>query len=269
MGALALDMLAVRFLRPPHNPVDTHPGEFGLVYRDVEFEVDDVTLRGWYLEPPTDAPPLPPVLLTHGWTGTSGQMLPVGVELALAGAPTLVWDVRGHGLSDPAKHVTARHFRDDILMATDILRIESGVGEVVLVGHSMGGAASALAAPRLTGVRGLVLIAAPADLMEVTARYMTDHGMPGGLLVPLMTPSWRLRAGESFDGLRPKAEIREFDGPVMVIHGTEDLRVPVGEGAELARLSGGDFLSVEGAAHKDVLERDELRDGLLRFLSGL
>jgi len=266
---LGLDRLALRFIRPPHKPADVSPQGKGLQFRDVEFQVDGLELRGWLLLPPEDAAQLPPVVLTHGWTGTSSLMLPLGIDMARAGAPTLVFDVRGHGRSEPAPYVTARHFRDDVLAAAECLRLESGVQEIVLAGHSMGGAASILAAAKGPSVRGLILLAAPADLMAVSARYLTDHGVPGDLLVPILTPSWRLRAGEPFSGLIPEQRLSELDVPVFVAHGTEDKRVPMEEGERLARVGRGSLRVVEGAAHTDLLERPEVREYLLEALASM
>jgi len=72
------------------------------------------------------------------------------------------WDARGHGATtlpaDPAKHRNWYVYRDDLIRMAEDFHAATG-RKIILMGHSMGGAASVMAASeRPDLVRGLVLI---------------------------------------------------------------------------------------------------------------
>lgn len=72
------------------------------------------------------------------------------------------WDARGHGATtlpaNPAKHRNWYVYRDDLIRMAEDFHAATGQ-KVILMGHSMGGAASVMAASeRPDLVRGLVLI---------------------------------------------------------------------------------------------------------------
>lgn len=268
-GALLLDRVALLSLRPPRRPSELQADDLGYPVTPIELVAGAVTLRGDLIEPPGVRADVPIAVLVHGWTGDSSTMLHLARPLLEAGVPVLVFDVRSHGRSDRASAVTVRHFRDD-LMATlrELRRLRPGC-RVVVIGHSLGGAAAVLARSRGARVDGLALVATPADLFEVTAGFFSDRGLPGALLVHAFRPSWRLRAGESFRDLDPEARARELAGgsiPVTIVQGTLDTRVPPDHARRLGRAAGAAVVMVDGAAHKDILVHPETHAELIRFL---
>ena len=73
-------------------------------------------------------------------------------------------DLPGHGESDPMPHVSVEEYGGVVADVLDAL----GLGSVIAVGHSLGGAiALALASQRSGRVRGLVLLASCVKLPEV------------------------------------------------------------------------------------------------------
>jgi pimeloyl-ACP methyl ester carboxylesterase len=270
LTAFATDRLAQTLLRPRVRPLERVPDPTGPRIREIEFpSTGEVTLRGWLLGESSAEGGMPPVILTHGWTGNSGELLSLGEELARTKTLVLVYDVRGHGRSDPAPAVTARHFRDDLLAAVEAVRRASGGRNPLLVGHSMGGAASVLAAVSGATVAGVLAMAAPADLLEVTAGYLTDRGLPGPLIVRLCLPSWRVRAGESLSRLNPQERVGELRVPLVVIHGSEDGRVPLEHARRLAELGGGRLRIVQGGGHSDLVRDPEVLGEILLLLETL
>ena len=115
-------------------------------------------------------------------------------------------------------------------------------------------------------VDGLVLLAAPADVLEATATYLRERGLPGRLMVRLFRPSWRLRIGEPYRRLIPERRIAEIDAPVLVVQPEHDVRVSLGQARRLARAAGTEPTVVEGTGHKDVLESPETTRLVLDFL---
>jgi pimeloyl-ACP methyl ester carboxylesterase len=267
-GAFLIDRAALMTMRPPRRSPERIASDLGHPITPIEVRTDGVTVRGDLIEPERVDPSAPLTVLVHGWTGDSSTMLHLAEPLVAEGLPVVVFDVRSHGRSDPAPAVTVRHFRDDLLAVLEWLQEHRPARRIVVVGHSLGGAAAILARVRGAPIEGLALVASPADLFAATARFFSDHGLPGGLLVKLFHPSWRLRARESFRYLDPEARARDIAGtiPIAIIQGDRDTRVPPSDAARLAEATGVPVFTVEGAAHREVLVHPEVHLEILRFI---
>lgn len=96
------------------------------------------------------------------------------------------WDARGHGMTtlpaDPARHRNWYVYRDDLIGLAENFAETTG-RKIILAGHSMGGAASVMAAAeRPDLVRGLVLIdpvMTPASFRHLVRLYQL-LGKTGG-----------------------------------------------------------------------------------------
>ncbi len=267
-GALLIDRAALLTMRPPRRSPERTAADLGLPSTPIEVRVDSVTIRGDLVEPPDADRQAPISVLVHGWTGDSSTMLHLAEPLLQAGYPVVLFDVRSHGRSDRAPAVTVRHFRDDLLGILGQVEILRPGRKIVVIGHSLGGSAGILARAKGGAIAGLALIASPADLFAATAGFFSDRGLPGGLLVKLFHPSWRLRARESFRYLDPEARAREISGtvPITIVQGNQDTRVPPSDAAALSAALGAPVVTVEGAAHRDVLVHPRTHAELLRFL---
>jgi pimeloyl-ACP methyl ester carboxylesterase len=268
-GAFLIDRAALLTLRPRRRPAQRTAGDLHHPVTPLELDSNGVTVRGDLIEPRATPPDAPISVLVHGWTGDSSTMLFLAAPLLDAGLPVLVFDVRSHGRSDGAPAVTVRHFRDDLMATLETLREIRPGCRIVVIGHSLGGAAAILARSRGAEFDGLALIAAPADLFAVTAGFFSDRGLPGQFLVRLFHPSWRLRAGESFRDLDPEARAGELASdsiPVTIVQGGRDTRVPPDHADRLGHAAGVPVLTVAEAAHRDVLTHPDTHAELIRFL---
>jgi 8-oxo-dGTP diphosphatase len=268
-GIVALDRLALATARPPRRGLERTAADLGLPHELIEFRAfDGITLRGEWMEPPGVSTDHTVAVLVHGWTGNSGTMMFIAEPLLAAGYPVFSIDVRRHGRSDDAPFVTIRHFRDDLKHALELTRERRPEAPIAVVGHSLGGSAALLAAAAGAPVDSLALVAAPADLFEVTAGMFRDRGLPGNLMTRVLRPFWQRRAGEPFTGLDPAARAAELEMPILVVQGELDARVPAEHARRIAQNASTDVLWIEEAAHKDILDRPELHDALLEFLDG-
>ncbi len=266
-GIVALDRLALATARPPRRGVERSAADLDLPHELIEFpSFDGITLRGESMEPPGTHPDHTVVVLVHGWTGNSGTMTYVAEPLVAAGYPVFSVNVRRHGRSDNAPFVTIRHFRDDLRHALAETRRRRPDAPIAVVGHSLGGSAALLAAAKGAPVDAVAVVAAPADLFEVTAGMFRDRGLPGNLMTRVLRPFWQRRAGEPFAGLDPGQRASELGIPVLVVQGELDARVPAEHARRIARNAGTEVVWIEGAAHKDILDRAELHDALGSFL---
>jgi len=244
----------------------------------------------------------PPVVLLHGlgasmyaWRKNLGAM-------AAAGFRVIAFDNRGFGLSDkPAvPYDNAAYARLAIALLDSL-----GISDVVLVGHSMGGAIAAeVAIEYPQRVRGLVLIGsaglgAREPLLFRVARWpvlgpavlaFRGRGFTARLLkatyfdpskvtesdvdqyyAPVAQPAYgrALRAvlrQFHFDGLEGRLD--KIEAPTVVLWGEEDRWVPLGLGRALAAgITRSAFVSVPHAGHSVQEEApDEVNHLVIRFL---
>jgi pimeloyl-ACP methyl ester carboxylesterase len=147
--------------------------------------------------------------------------------LARAGIGVLRFDFTGIGDSDGDFSKT--HFAtdvDDIIAAAEYMSANYAAPQL-LIGHSLGGTASLVAARRLPSVRAAVTIAAPADPGHV-ARYFigkrVDVTRKGK--AEIMVGGNHFTIGNDFfkdlayaeDG----SELRGFDKPLLICQSTDD-----------------------------------------------
>lgn len=270
VGSLVgLDRLAARVVRPAPRPFERTVPELGVQHEDFFIRSGDHQLGAWLLQPPQAQPFEPLILLAHGWGANYGTVLRLAEPLVHAGHDVLLFDVRGHGRNEPVPYVTVKHFRDDLMAATRYAAKRFPDRQLVLIGHSMGGAAGVLAAADGAPIDGLVLIAAPADVIRVTAEFLTDKGMPGGLLVNLLRPFFWRRVGGSFLPLTPSRRIRELDLPILLIQPENDTRVERDHARDLAEAAGLEIQLIRNREHTDVLSAPETLRLIERFLEEL
>jgi pimeloyl-ACP methyl ester carboxylesterase len=114
------------------------PADLGLEYRDVVFPAaDGVLLSGWYVPSRKDAA----VVLLHGAGSTRSDVLEHAVVLARHGYGVLLYDARGHGLSEGRAMDFGWYGDSDVAGAVDYVLQVSGVDpqRIAVVGMSMGG----------------------------------------------------------------------------------------------------------------------------------
>jgi pimeloyl-ACP methyl ester carboxylesterase len=149
--------------------------------RFTSFDGTEISYRVW-----GERGARPPVVLHHGFVADAetNWVLP-GVVGALrdAGREVIAPDARGHGLSqkphDPACYGEANMARD-----LGALVAELGLGEIDLVGYSMGAVVSLLYASRGEGVRRLVVGGVGSGVVEcggVDRRIVSNESITAAL----------------------------------------------------------------------------------------
>src|SRR5262249_47029711 len=97
---------------------------------------DGLTLRGWYY-PTRHHRRL--LVLVHGLWGGWEDLAPVGYELHRRGYDVLLFDLRGHGASDPSRLSMGRRERNDLrAVLTWAERRGFSPDQIGWLGHSMG-----------------------------------------------------------------------------------------------------------------------------------
>ena len=259
-GLYALDRVANAVVRPVPRLPARGVVELGLEHEDIVIEPAEHPLAAWLVRAPggdVSGARSPLFVLAHGWGASYGTVLQLAEPLARAGHDVLLFDMRGHGRNRAVPYVTVRHLRDDVRAVVRYAAARFPGRPIVLAGHSFGGAASVLAAAEGAPVAGLVLIAAPADIVEITAEYLTAKGMPGPLMATVLRPFWWWRLGGTFVRHSPERRLRELDLPVLVIQPEHDQRVHGVHAQRLAAAAGVEVQVVRDREHTDVLGAEE------------
>ena len=223
----------------PSRTIVQTPAQVGLAHRELWFDsADGERLHGWWIDRRA-ATGVGHVLLFHGNAGNIGDRLLHAQDLTAAGFDVLLFDSRGYGNSSgrPGEHgsyLDARAARDCLLRQPDV-----DPARVLYLGESLGGAVAvelALAHPPAA----LVLLSAFTSVRDMARRHY-------GLIPPALVP-------DAYPSLRRIAGLR---APLLVVHGDDDMIVPVEHGQALfdAAPEPKRLCIVPGAGHNDIVSQ--------------
>jgi dienelactone hydrolase len=116
----------------------------GFTRQPISFESKGSTCRGYLYVPEGATPPLPCVVMAHGFSGTMDWILPDFAErFAAGGLAVLIFDYRHLGESDgePRQLIDAKRQRADLRRAIRFARARHGIdpNRIALWGTSLGG----------------------------------------------------------------------------------------------------------------------------------
>ncbi len=195
---------------------------------------DGVTLRGWYY--PTDAQRRL-IVCVHGMHGTWNDLAGIGRDLHRRGYDVLLFDLRGHGQSAPARLTMGRLEREDLRAVLAWAKSQGySTDRVGWIGQSMGAATLLMEGARNREIGPVVLDSPFANLPELLDVQLSEHsGLP-----KVFNPGILFAAHHAFgvrtDDLIPlRLADRWDDRPVLLIHGEADSLVPVHQARQLAR----------------------------------
>lgn len=176
------------------------------------------------------------VLLVHGFTGMTPELLLLGEALHEAGYTVLAVRLAGHGTSpEDMERTKAADWFDSVVDGYFILK--GCCTEVSVIGHSMGGLL-ALHLASMYEVHALVTLASPiyiADHYDLT--HLPSRADCIGIFYPKLrrrkvtTEVWDkayrkmplLAVHELVDFIEMvKEELARIHAPILIVHGTED-----------------------------------------------
>ena len=237
------------------------------IKKEYPISYQDHQLYGELYVPVSLSEKYPLIILSHGMYASYTMTAQSAQELAKKGFACYCFDFKGCSYTNRSggdlKQCSILTECDELLVVIDYLKKQEFVDSdrIYLLGQSLGGVVSSLAAAnRKDEIKALVLMY-PAFLMK---DYV--HGMfPSIDAVPDVVENYmgipNLNLGRRFftDILRcPFFDtIREYKKPVLVVHGTADLLVPM-EYAKKAEESFNEtkLVIVEGAEHGFQLDND-------------
>jgi len=204
----------------------------------------------------------PYALLAHGWSSYGLRFQPWVGGLRALGYAVVTFDQPGHGRSS-GRLCTLPEF------TATIRAVGRHYGEAALaVGHSLGGAALALAQDEDWHAQRLVLVAPAADMADAASRYFRLVRLGEHLRQAFY--DWLLRrTGISVEQLEVHRHLPALGLPALVVHDLDDADVPWSEGERYARYwPGARLLSTQGLGHRRVLDAPDTINAALAFVRG-
>jgi pimeloyl-ACP methyl ester carboxylesterase len=138
--------------------------------------------------------------------------------------------------------------------ARALLAVAGEVGSpFAVIGHSMGGAATALAISRGMRLERAVFIAPAAGPAHYAEQFATALAVGPSAMAAMRRRS-ETRIGFRWSDLYIPHLAEGFDVPLLVIHDKDDPTVPWGEGAAIAAAwPGAELVTTTGLGHREVV----------------
>ncbi|HWE39784.1 MAG TPA: alpha/beta fold hydrolase [Isosphaeraceae bacterium] len=234
ISLFSADLLTRTNNRPPRvNPLAVGRDARGWSVRTE----DGLTLRGWYYPTPSHRRL---VVLVHGMGESWDVMAGLGRDLHARGYDLLLFDLRGHGRSDPARLTMGRRERADVRAVLAWARAQGfDPGRVGWIGQSMGASTVLMEGVDNPDVRLAVLDSPYGDLPELLDSQLTRHSHLPGFFNPGILLAAHQAYGVRTDDLVPIRLASHWgDRPVLLIHGEADTTVPIQQAYALRRSLG-------------------------------
>ncbi|MGM0712808.1 alpha/beta hydrolase family protein [Brevibacillus parabrevis] len=174
----------------------------------------------------------PLVVICHGFIGSrvgvNRLFVKAARELATHGFGVLRFDYGGCGESDGdygagGLDVLLKQTRDVLDYAAALERVDQE--RIILLGHSLGGAVSALTASQDRRIHSMVLWAAVAQPFEDIVRIVGEKEYQEALSLGSTDHNGYLLSGryfQSLNGAQPLRHVKQFEGDVLILHGNRD-----------------------------------------------
>jgi pimeloyl-ACP methyl ester carboxylesterase len=254
--ALTDRLLRKLFLTPPRHPRKSSEKVFLSKATSFELSFGAQSLAAWSLGSG------PTVLLMHGWGGRGGQWRFMAQDLVESGFRAVWFDAPAHGDSAGS--------RSSLLeFAGALCAAEAQLGPLhAVVGHSLGGAAIALAMAKGLRPHRVVLVAAPAHpqrfyrslmrLLEIPEAAWADHER-----------AFEVHLGLPWSIAEVPRHLAEHPCPALIIHDLDDAEVPFREAQDLE--AAGPHVQLHPTArlgHRRIIRNPEVLQTITTFLGG-
>lgn len=218
-----------------HKPLTSKPDTTKSQYEAVSFTPrgENFKLKGWFLTPSKKA--IYTLIFVHGIATnriSNKHTLSIAYDFIEQNVSVLMFDLRNQGNSE-GKFSSASYFEKfDVLGAFDFLTKVKKIPEnhIGLLGFSMGGATSILAASIESKIKAVAIDSPFADARELIAQETANAtGAPyffAGLFVPMVKVFAQHLYNIDIDNMVPEEAVKKIKFPIFLIHGDSDTRLP-------------------------------------------
>jgi len=236
-AAVVAGVVGWQLTHPDKKPITNRPEALGLPYQNVQFmsSLDQVLLRGWLI--PAGEKKDRIVIFAHGYRmnrSAEEAALPTAKALQEQGIASLLFDFRNSGESEGTSTSVGQFEKFDLLSAIDFANA-LGYKNIGLVGYSMGGAVSLMAAHESEDVLAVAADSPFADLrpyLEENLPVWSD--LPAFPFTPLILWEIPLLTGMDPDQVRPIEAVKQLgEKPVLLIHAQADEKIPAQNSEQL------------------------------------
>ncbi len=225
-GLIAMSWIS---LHPPRIPLFCSPGAIGAPQEEIRIESEPgIELVGWWVEAEN---PRAVAILAHGYAMNRAELAPLAFQLWRSGVSCLLFDFRAHGKSRGAMSTIGLREKEDVAAAVHFAKNRCAA-PVVLIGSSMGSAASALALGEdLSLAHGLILDSSYSKLSNaIPGWWRFLGGLPLQILLwPVMPMASIMAKINPYKVDVAEALSRLESTPVLVLHGEKDDLAPASE----------------------------------------
>ncbi|MEX1250806.1 MAG: alpha/beta fold hydrolase [Hyphomonas sp.] len=197
-------------------------------------------------------------IFAHCFTCSKDSVAAVRVSRALTaqGFGVLRFDFAGIGASGGRfEHTTFSSNVDDVVAAADYVRSACGA-PALLIGHSLGGAAVLAAAGRISDVKAVAAIGAPADVAHIEQNFadaVAEIETEGTARVALGGKIFTVRR-ELLEDIRNQPQMQRISGmrkALLILHAPGDMTVGIENATMIYRAAKHpkSFVSLDGADH--------------------
>ncbi|MDQ2702833.1 MAG: alpha/beta hydrolase [Pseudomonadota bacterium] len=227
--------------------------------REFDLDVDGTRIHAYVWGDPAREPY---VLFAHGWSSHGTRIASWLQPLRDAGYAVVAFDQAAHGRSS-GRRTTLPDF------ACHLLAVGHRFGPAAaVIGHSLGGSATALALSNGLKAERAVLIAPMADPLSAVERFANMLWLGQHLGRRMFA---RFEEAMNFDVREVQAphSAPRIGRPALIVHDLEDREVPWADGECFARAwPGSRLLSTTGLGHNRIVDDTGVIAATLRFLHG-
>ena len=226
---------------------------------ELELDVDTARIHTYVWGDPNQQPY---VLFAHGWSSHGTRISTWLKPLRDAGYAVVAFDQAGHGRSS-GTYTTLPDFTSHLLAVGRHFGPAAAV-----IGHSLGGAASALALARGLQAERAILIAPAADPLAAVERFSRFVWL-AGYLGRRMFADFERAMRFDVDDLQAHNNAPKIGRPALIVHDVEDREVPWSEGERYARFwQDSRLLSTCGLGHNRIADDAGVITAAVQFLQG-